>query len=100
MAYRFFFIYLSVCSMPAKLDNIDVQLKLAIAKRFEEIRKHSGKTQEAFAHGSGRDKQSYNKNEKGKGATIYTINKFCFENDISLKQFFDSPLFVKKKNKE
>ena len=25
--------------MPAKLDNIDISLKLAIAKRFEEIRK-------------------------------------------------------------
>ena len=80
--------------MPAKLDNIDIKLKAAIAKRFEEIRKASGKTQETFAHESGRDKQSYNKNEKGKGATIYTINKFCLENGITLKEFFDSPLFV------
>ena len=84
--------------MPAKLDNTDIQLKLAIAKRFLEIRKDSGKTQEAFAHESGRDKQSYNKNEKGKGATIYTIYKFCIENDITLKEFFDSPLFSKKKS--
>lgn len=84
--------------MPAKLDNIDNVLKLAIAKRFEEIRKTSGKTQEAFAHESGRDKQSYNKNEKGKGATIYTINKFCIENGITLKEFFDSPLFAIKKS--
>jgi transcriptional regulator with XRE-family HTH domain len=86
--------------MPAKLDNIDINLKLAIAKRFAEIRKDSGKTQEAFAHESGRDKQSYNKNEKGKGATIYTINKFCIENGITLKEFFDSPLFVIKKGKK
>lgn len=86
--------------MPAKLDNIDISLKLAIAKRFEEIRRNSGKTQEAFAHESGRDKQSYNKNEKGKGATIYTINKFCIENGITLKEFFDSPLFHVKKGKK
>jgi transcriptional regulator with XRE-family HTH domain len=86
--------------MPAKLDNIDIQLRLAIAKRFEEIRKVSGKTQEAFAHESGRDKQSYNKNERGKGATIYTVNKFCIENNITLKQFFDSPLFGKKPSKK
>jgi transcriptional regulator with XRE-family HTH domain len=86
--------------MPAKLDNIDEQLKSAIAKRFEEIRKASGKTQEAFAHESGRDKQSYNKNEKGKGATIYTIYKFCLENGITLKDFFDSPLFTKKTGKK
>jgi transcriptional regulator with XRE-family HTH domain len=86
--------------MPAKLDNTDISLKLAIAKRFEEIRKNSGKTQEAFAHEAGRDKQSYNKNEKGKGATIYTINKFCIENGITLKEFFDSPLFGNKKGKK
>lgn len=83
--------------MPAKLDNIDINLKLAIAKRFEEIRKNSGKTQEAFAHESGRDKQSYNKNEKGKGATIYIINKFCIENGITLMDFFDSQLFFSKR---
>ncbi len=94
----YFFYFYTACRMPAKLDNIDISLKLAIAKRFEEIRKQSGKTQEAFAHEAGRDKQSYNKNEKGKGATIYTINKFCIENEISLKQFFDSPLFAPKKN--
>ncbi|MEJ8841496.1 helix-turn-helix domain-containing protein [Lacibacter sp. H375] len=86
--------------MPAKLDNIDISLKLAIAKRFAEIRKDSGKTQEAFAHESGRDKQSYNKNEKGKGATIYTINKFCIENGMTLKEFFDSPLFHTKRGKK
>ena len=83
--------------MPAKLDNTDIKLKAAIAKRFEEIRKASGKTQETFAHESGRDKQSYNKNEKGKGATIYTIHKFCLENNITLSEFFDSPLFGTKK---
>lgn len=86
--------------MPAKLDNTDISLRLAIAKRFEEIRKNSGKTQEAFAHEYGRDKQSYNKNEKGKGATVYTINKFCIENGITLKDFFDSPLFFLKKVKK
>jgi transcriptional regulator with XRE-family HTH domain len=86
--------------MPAKLDNIDIQLKLAIAKRFIEIRETSGKTQESFAHESGRDKQSYNKNEKGKGATIYTVNKFCIETGITLRQFLDSPLFGKKGSKK
>lgn len=82
--------------MPAKLDNIDNALKLAIAKRFKELRKEAGKTQEDIAYESGRDKQSYNKNERGKGATIYTVNKFCLDNGINLKDFFDSPLFNKK----
>lgn len=79
--------------MPAKLDNIDTKLKLAIAQRFKEIREGTGKTQQNFAHESGRDKQSYSKNERGKGATIYTISKFCLENDITLSEFFDSEKF-------
>jgi transcriptional regulator with XRE-family HTH domain len=82
--------------MSAKLDNTDIALRTAISKRLKELRLQSGKTQESFAHESGKDKQSYNRNETGKGATIYTINKFCKENDITLKQFFDSPLFGKK----
>jgi transcriptional regulator with XRE-family HTH domain len=85
--------------MPAPLDGIDIQLREAVAKRFKEIREEIGVTQEALAHSSGRDKQSYNKNERGKGATIYTINKFCIENSISLKYFFDSPLFLPRKVK-
>jgi len=86
--------------MPAKLDNIDLKLKRAIAQRFKEIREASGETQQDFAHGSGRDKQSYNKNERGKGATIYTINKFCIENEISLGDFFSSDLFSTLKGKK
>lgn len=79
--------------MPAKLDDIDLKLRDAIGKRLKEIRNKVGKTQETLAHESGRDKQSYNKNETGKGTTIYIVNKFCIENNISLKYFFDSPLF-------
>lgn len=86
--------------MPAKLDNTDIKLKRAIALRFKEIRESTGLTQQNFAHGSGRDKQSYNKNEKGKGATIYTINKFCLENEISLSEFFNSELFSMPKSKK
>jgi transcriptional regulator with XRE-family HTH domain len=87
--------------VPAKLDKIDQQLKSAIAQRFKDIREKTGKTQQNFAHGSGRDKQSYGKNERGKGATIYTISKFCIENNISLSQFFDSEMFnlTDKRNK-
>lgn len=81
------------CGMPAKLDDIDNNLRQAIAKRLKELRKETGKTQQDFAHGSGRDKQSYHKNESGKGTSIYAINKFCMESDITLMQFFNSPLF-------
>lgn len=85
--------------MPAKLDNIDNHLKLAIGKRLKELREQSGKTQQTFAHQSGRDKQSYNKNETGKGTSIYVVNKFCIEYGITLTQFFDSPLFAQGKKK-
>lgn len=82
--------------MSAKLDEVDLKLKAQIAQRFKELRESSGKTQQNFAHSSGRDKQSYNRNETGKGATIYSVNKFCLENELTLKEFFDSPLFVNK----
>lgn len=80
--------------MPAKLDNVDHELKQAIAARFKEIRiSMTKKTQKDFALDAGRDKQSYSKNERGEGASIYTINKFCIECGISIKEFFDSELF-------
>jgi len=79
--------------MPAKLDDIDNELKEAIAKRLKELRKETGKTQQDFAHESGRDKQSYYKNEAGKGTSIYAINKFCIERGITLVDFFNSPMF-------
>lgn len=83
----------TVCTMPTKLDNIDLKLKRAIAHRFREIREATDKTQQNFAHEAGRDKQSYSKNERGIGASIYTINKFCIENNITLMNFFSSELF-------
>jgi len=79
--------------MPAKLDKTDLALRSKIALRFRELRQSFNKTQEQLANESGRDKQAYNKNETGKGATIYTVNKFCLENDLTLSYFFDSEIF-------
>lgn len=79
--------------MPAKLDDMDSKLKRAIARRFKSLRESFGRTQEDIAHGAGRDKQSYSKNERGKGATIYTISKFCTENGITLSEFFSGEEF-------
>ncbi len=81
--------------MPVKLDKTDIQLRTAISKRLKQLREQSGKTQQDFAHETGRDKQAYNKNETGKGASIYMIGKFCADIGITLKEFFDSPLFKK-----
>lgn len=83
--------------MPAKLDKTDLDLRAKIALRFRELRQGLNKTQEQLASEAGRDKQAYNKNETGKGATIYTIYKFCLENDLTLSTFFDSEIFTNKK---
>lgn len=79
--------------MPAKLDEVDERLKRAIAQRFKNLREHFGRTQKEIALETNRDKQSYSKNERGKGATIYTISKFCSENGITLSEFFESSEF-------
>jgi transcriptional regulator with XRE-family HTH domain len=80
------------------LDKGDHELKDAIALRFKELREGSGKNQTQFAYDYGKDKQTQNRFEKGRGATIYTINKFCMALGISIAYFFDSPLFSKLKN--
>jgi len=79
--------------MPAKLDKVDIKFKLAVAARLKELREQSGLSQQALADNSGRNPQDYNKNERGRGTSLYTINKFCIERGITLKYFFDSVLF-------
>lgn len=79
------------------LDDIDNDLKKAISLRFIELRESSGKNQTQFAYDYGKDKQTQNKFEKGKGASIYTINKFCIALNITVADFFDSPIFIKTK---
>lgn len=79
--------------MAGNLDNIDAELKSKISLRIKELRESSGKSQTEFAYELGVDKQTMYRLEKGRGATIYTINKFCKTRGISLGQFFDSPLF-------
>jgi transcriptional regulator with XRE-family HTH domain len=83
--------------MSRELDKIDQELKKRIALRFKELRKESGKNQTEFAYDYNKDKQSQNRLEGGRGATIYSINKFCKALGITLSHFFDSPLFQKKK---
>ena len=82
-------------SMSAKLDEQDLQLKDAIAKRITELRKSTGKKQNHFANEFlDTDKQMLQRLESGRGASIYSIQKLCKSLKISLKDFFDSPLFL------
>ena len=80
--------------MSAKLDEEDLKLKEAIAKRITELRKSTGKKQNHFANELlDTDKQMLQRLESGRGASIYSIRKFCNSLNINLKDFFDSALF-------
>jgi len=75
------------------LDKTDIQLREKISKRITALRKATGKNQSAFSKEAQIDRQTQNRWEKGRGATIYTINKLCIEIGITLKEFFDDPMF-------
>jgi transcriptional regulator with XRE-family HTH domain len=79
--------------MAGSLDKIDIELRDKIAERIKELRESSGKNQTEFALELGVDKQTLHRLESGRGATIYSINKFCMVMGISLSEFFDSAIF-------
>jgi transcriptional regulator with XRE-family HTH domain len=79
--------------MAPELDKIDKDLKMKIASRFRELREESGKSQTDFAYSYEKDKQAQHRLESGRGANIYSINKFCLALGIPLSSFFDSPIF-------
>lgn len=90
----------------AKLSKEDIRLANKIADRIKQLRISStGDIQADFAKKHGLDKQLVSRWEshikidpksgknKGRGLTIYTIEKFCELLDISLSDFFDDDLF-------
>jgi transcriptional regulator with XRE-family HTH domain len=82
--------------MSAKLDSTDTELKEKIALRIKELRLSTGKKQNDFATNNlETDKQMLQRLESGRGATIYSVNRMCLALNITLKDFFDSPLFEK-----
>lgn len=84
--------------MAGSLDKIDIELREKIAERIKELRESSGKSQTEFAYDLGIDKQTLYRLETGRGATIYSINKFCRIRGITLSQFFDSSIFKDSKS--
>ena len=83
--------------MAGSLDKIDIELRDKIAERIKELRESSGKSQTEFAYDLGIDKQTLYRLESGRGATIYSINKFCKVRGITLSEFFDSAVFRESK---
>jgi DNA-binding XRE family transcriptional regulator len=79
--------------MALMLSKDDLYLKKQITERLKELRKTTGKNQVGFAYDLGLDKQALNRIERGNGANIYTILKYCKYFKMSLSDFFDSNLF-------
>jgi hypothetical protein len=91
--YHFFLKWNHNCIMATTLNDSDNVLKEKITQRLNELFEKSGMSQVDFALEMGSDKQYFNSLLKGRGATIYTIQRFCAVVKIELKDFFDSPLF-------
>lgn len=81
----------------SKLTKEDIKLRTQITQRFINLRKASGLTQSEFAKLHEIDRQQVNRWESfetERGVTIYTINRFCLLINITLKEFFDDPIFL------
>lgn len=92
----------------AQLSKEDIILANKISERIKELRILStGLKQIDFANKHNIDRQILNRWEskvkidektgrpKGRGITVYTVERFCKMLDITLKDFFDAPAFKK-----
>jgi transcriptional regulator with XRE-family HTH domain len=79
--------------MPTPFEIDDDKLREAITIRINELFTLSGLNQAQFALEIGMDKQNLSALLKGKGAGIQTILRVSKQAGITLKDFFDSPLF-------
>ncbi|MBC9796803.1 helix-turn-helix domain-containing protein [Sinomicrobium weinanense] len=92
----------------AELSKEDIILANKIAKRIKQLRIQStGVKQIDFANKYNIDRQIVSRWEslivvdpktgkpKGRGVTIYTVEKFCKLLGITLKDFFNDPIFLK-----
>ncbi|KAA0129530.1 helix-turn-helix transcriptional regulator [Chryseobacterium sp. SN22] len=80
----------------SKLSKDDIELRNMITQRLINLRKSTGLSQSEFAKLHEIDRQQVNRwesFESERGVTIYTIKRFCTLVKITLKEFFDDPLF-------
>ena len=78
-----------------KMNEKDLALKIKIAERIKELRKNTGMTTTEFAKAHLKDKQSQHRLETD-GGSLHSINKFCEEIGIDLRQFWDDDRFGQK----
>lgn len=86
--------------MADKLSKDDLKFKKKIIDRLREVRESTHKSQTDFAYELNVDRQVVSRIESGGGTSIYMIRRYCRQAGISLKDFFDSPLFKEEKPKE
>jgi transcriptional regulator with XRE-family HTH domain len=79
--------------MADKLTKEDIKFRDLIAERLREVREKTEMNQTQFSYELGVESQSISRYETGGGASIYVIRRYCRQAGISLKEFFDSPLF-------
>lgn len=79
--------------MADKLDKDDLKFKAKIVERLRQVRESTGKNQTEFAYELNVDRQVISRIESGGGTSIYMIRRYCKQAGLSVKDFFDSPLF-------
>ena len=83
----------------AKLRDEDIMLRIQIAKRLKYLRENSGGIQAKFATENEMDRQllsSWENTNNNRGMSIYSINRICKIIGLTLKDFFDDPIFTEK----
>lgn len=74
-------------------------LEIEIGDRIRELRQNADLSQEELALKAGLDRTYINSVENGRrNITINTLQKITSTLNISLSQFFDSPIFDRKEN--
>lgn len=80
----------------ATLRKEDEILRDKIKLRLKELRELYGKSKAGVSQNVDIDRQNFQAWEKlntNRGMSIYSINRVCHALDITLKDFFDSPIF-------
>jgi hypothetical protein len=74
-------------------DKENINLKLKIGERISELYENSAMMKKDFAYEMNLDPQNLTRLTKEGTISLYMIKKVCAVSNITLKDFFDSPLF-------
>ncbi|MGN6475772.1 MAG: helix-turn-helix domain-containing protein [Flavipsychrobacter sp.] len=78
-----------------------MDIRLKVGQRIKELRKDLHLTQESLAFKAEVDKTYLNEVENGKrNVSVINLEKIVFALEVSVKEFFDDPVFQDKKKKK